>query len=73
MKMARAHMDPKKRKLLDKLTITVDEAGEILDIGRNSAYEAVRRGDIESFRTGKLIHVPTAPLRRKLGIDGVAA
>jgi excisionase family DNA binding protein len=54
---------------LSELSITVVEAGQVLGLSRDSAYEAVRRGDIESIKIGrKIIRIPTAPLRRKLGM-----
>ena len=37
--------------------------------GRNTIYDACERGDIECFRNGKRIFIPTAPLRRKLGLE----
>ena len=40
------------------LTITVGEAARYLGIGRNSAYEAVRRGEIPSIRIGRRIVIP---------------
>jgi len=55
--------------LLAKPTITPDELAVVLRTSRNGAYDAVRRGDVESFRVGKKIKVPTAPLRRKLGME----
>ncbi|MEP0322875.1 helix-turn-helix domain-containing protein [Bauldia litoralis] len=57
--------------LLDRPTISVDEAARVLGLGRNSAYEAVRRGEIATKRIGGRIFVLTAPLRRML--DGEAA
>jgi excisionase family DNA binding protein len=57
--------------LLQMPLITVSQAGKILGLSRNGSYEAVRRGDIESIKIGtKIIRVPTAPLRRKLGLEG---
>ena len=35
------------------LTLTVPEVAEILEIGRNTAYEIVRSGDLPSCRIGK--------------------
>ena len=35
------------------LTLTVPEVAEVLDIGRNTAYEIVRAGDLPSRRIGK--------------------
>jgi excisionase family DNA binding protein len=60
-------------KLLREPTISVDNAARVLKIGRNAAYEAVRRGEIESIPIGKRRIVPTAPLRKKLGIEAVPA
>jgi hypothetical protein len=37
---------------------------------RNALYEAIARGEIESFKIGKRIIIPTAPLLRKLGLAG---
>jgi hypothetical protein len=42
---------------------------KILPSGRNSIYEALHKGEIECFRIGKKIVIPTAPLRRKLGME----
>jgi hypothetical protein len=53
----------------DETAITVDRVVDehILPVSRNSAYEAVRRGEIPSLRLGGRILVPTIPLRRLLG------
>ena len=50
-------------------TMSVVEAGKILGLSRNSAYEACERGEIEHLKYGTRIVVLTAPLRRKLGMD----
>jgi hypothetical protein len=52
--------------------ISPDELYElgILPVGRNSIYDACHSGEIECFRIGKKIVIATAPLRRKLGIEG---
>jgi excisionase family DNA binding protein len=47
-------------------TVNVEEAGQILGIGRNSAYEAVRRGEIPVIKIGKLLRVPVVALERML-------
>jgi excisionase family DNA binding protein len=54
---------------MEKLTVTVEEAARLLGIGRNSAYEAVRRGEIPAIRLGKRFLVPKAALERMLN-DG---
>ena len=45
-----------------KDTITVEETAKRLGIGRNTAYEAVKRGEIPSIRIGRRILVPTKAL-----------
>lgn len=54
-------MNPEKKKAL-----TVLEAAELLGIGRSSAYEAARTGQIPTVRIGKRILVPVAALERLL-------
>ena len=44
------------------LTLTVEEAGQILRVGRNTAYELVRCGKLPSFRVGKQIRIPRQAL-----------
>ncbi len=57
------------QELLSRPTISVVEAARILGIGRNSAYEAARTGDIQSLTIGKRVLVLTIPLRKKLGME----
>ena len=47
-------------------TISVEEAGKILGIARNSAYEAAKNGEIPTIRIGRLIRVPIPALERLL-------
>jgi len=46
------------------------DAGEILGLSRQSTYGAARRGEIPTIRIGRRLVVPTARLRRMLGLDG---
>ncbi len=48
------------------LTLTIPEAAELLRIGRNSAYEAVRRGDLPVVRIGRRLLVPRQALLEML-------
>jgi helix-turn-helix protein len=50
------------------LTTSVPDAGKLIGIGRNAAYEAARRGDIPTIKIGKRVVVPTALLKRMLGL-----
>lgn len=53
-------------------TVTVIEAGEILGIGKQTAYSAASHGDIPTLRLGRRLVVPTAKLARLLGADQAA-
>ena len=53
----------------DQPTLTVAEFAALVGIGRSAAYEAVRRGEVPSLRFQGRIVVPTAELRRLLGVD----
>ena len=50
-----------------KAAISIEEAAELLGLGRNSAYNAVKRKEIPSRRIGGRILVPVAALRALLG------
>jgi excisionase family DNA binding protein len=52
----------------DRLVYTVPEAGRLLGLGRNAAYDAAKRGDIPTLRIGRLLLVPKIPFHRMLGI-----
>jgi excisionase family DNA binding protein len=47
-------------------TYTIDEAAELLGLGRNSAYLAAQRGDFPVIRIGKRLLVPREALDRLL-------
>ena len=48
-------------------TMSVPDAGRIyLGIGRDSSYEAVKRGEIPVLRIGKLLRVPVIAMERML-------
>lgn len=54
----------------EKLTLTVDEAAQVLGLSRNSCYQAVETRAIPSLRIGKRILIPRFALERLLaGID----
>jgi hypothetical protein len=50
------------------MTVTVDEYAAIIGIGRNTAYEAVRAGEVQVIRQRGRILVCVPPLLRQLGI-----
>lgn len=50
--------------------LTVIEAGRVLGLrSRASAYKAAHTGDIPVIRVGKRLMVPTADLRKMLGLS----
>ena len=46
----------------ERLTMSVEEAGERLGISRSLAYELVRRGDVPCLRLGRRLVVPVKGL-----------
>ena len=50
----------------DRLTMSVEEAGKLLGIGRSSAYGAIRRGELLFLKIGRRILVPRSALFRKI-------
>lgn len=53
--------------LAERATITVEEAAQIIGIGRNQAYNAAATGQLPTLRIGRRILVPTAKLFDMLG------
>jgi excisionase family DNA binding protein len=47
-------------------TVSVEDAGKILGYSRNTAYEAVRNGQLTVIRIGRKIRVPKMALERIL-------
>lgn len=62
-----------RKAIMSKLTVPVPIAAKALNLSKNGGYEAVKRGDIPSLKLGpRRIEVPTAPLRRMLGVEEAA-
>jgi excisionase family DNA binding protein len=57
------------RALTEEVSVPVEVAGEALGIGRNSAYSAIKSGEIPSVRIGRRVVVPTAAIRKMLQIE----
>jgi len=51
---------------VDKQTLTVEEAAKVLGIGRNNAYDAIKRGELYAIKIGKRLVVPRRVLERML-------
>ena len=48
--------------LRERVTVSVEEAGQVLGLSRGAAYNAARRGDIPTLKIGKRLIVSTAQL-----------
>jgi excisionase family DNA binding protein len=48
--------------------ITVKEMARLLRLSRSAAYRRIQAGQIEAFKLRERWFVPTAPLKRKLGL-----
>jgi excisionase family DNA binding protein len=55
-----------------RATISVEEAAELLGIGRTAAYEAARRGQLPTCRLGRRLLVPVPALIALLNGRAVA-
>lgn len=56
-----------------RATITVEEAAQVLNIGRGAAYECVRNGEIPSLSLGRKRLVSVPALLRWLGDCGCSS
>lgn len=57
----------------DRDTLTVTEAAGILSLGRSSAYDAARRGEIPTIKLGSRLVVPVPLLKELLGYNAQSA
>ncbi len=53
--------------LIGQATCTVEQAAEILGVGRGTAYEACRLGQLPTLRLGRRVLVPVPRLLAMLG------
>jgi excisionase family DNA binding protein len=59
--------------LQGRVTVSVEEAGRVLGLGRSAAYEAARRGQLPTRKLGRRLLVPVPALLDWLGVPPVAA
>jgi excisionase family DNA binding protein len=52
---------------VERRTYTVLEVAEILGIGRNTAYEVCRNGEIPTIRVGGRVLIPRSAIDELLG------
>jgi excisionase family DNA binding protein len=54
---------------LERQTYTVPEVAQILGVGRNTAYESCRAGEIPTVRVGSRVLVPRAAIEAMLSVE----
>ena len=55
--------------LRGRTTITVEQAAQVLGLGRTAAYDAARRGELPTLRLGRRLLVPVPALLTWLGAN----
>jgi len=59
--------------MTEKLTLSVEEMGELLGVSRQTAYNLIHRADFPTLRIGKRVLIPKKQLEawmdRQLGGD----
>jgi excisionase family DNA binding protein len=50
----------------EKLTISVETAGQLLGLSRNSAYQGIKRNEIPHIKIGKRILIPKRAIEKML-------
>jgi hypothetical protein len=64
----------KLKALLAEPTISVPVAGALFGLAKNAAYRAAADGSLPAVRIGpRIVRVPTAALRRMLGLEQTPA
>ena len=64
-------MDRKiRRELTENLAVSISTTSLALGTGEYAVRQGIKAGGIPSIRVGNKIMVPTAPLRRMLGLEG---
>jgi len=63
-------MSPELKELLSKPTASVPDVGRLcFNLAKNASYAAARDGSLPSIKIGGRVVVPTAALRKMLGLD----
>jgi excisionase family DNA binding protein len=66
MRMSIFHTSTGAERSKKRMTCTVDEAGQILGIGRSAAYQAAANGQLPTIRIGRRLLVPLPRLEEML-------
>jgi len=66
-------MNEELRTLLSRPTASVPDVGRVCyGLCRNASYKAAKAGDIPTLKIGGSVLVPTAALRKQLGLEAAA-
>lgn len=65
--------DPALASLQGRVMVSVEEAAQLLGLGRSAAYEAARRGELPTRRIGRRLFVPVPAFLEWLGVSPAAA
>jgi len=57
----------------ERQTLKIEEAAKILGISRNTAYDAVKTGQLPTIKIGKRLLVPRIAIERMLSDNAGAA
>lgn len=55
--------------LAGRATITIEQAAQVIGLGRTAAYDAARRGELPTRRLGRRLVVPVLALLQWLGAN----
>ncbi|WP_271673197.1 DNA-binding protein [Bradyrhizobium sp. CCBAU 51627] len=67
-------MNDELKMLLSRPTASIPDVGRVcFGLARQASYAAAKNGDIPTIKVGRSLFVPTAALRKILGIEAVAS
>jgi excisionase family DNA binding protein len=53
-----------RRRLMQKALLKIEEAADLLSLGRSKVYELVAAGELPAIKVGRATRLPTESLRR---------
>jgi hypothetical protein len=65
-------MDKTIQEILSRPAISASDAAKVYNVSQNQIYAMAKTGEIESVRLRGRVIFPTAPMRKRLGIEAAA-
>lgn len=65
-------MDKEIQKILSRPATNARGAAKVYGVSENQVYVMAKAGEVESFRMRGRVIFPTAPMRKRLGIESAA-